>query len=408
MRQKVLIVGGSSDLGRSLSKKIKNTHEITNFDIRDRNVHAHQFISGSLTKIEDLNFLDNNHYDQIIHISGIHPILGKTDLELMYKVNVEGLFNVLSKVKNFKSPTNFIYISSSSAKNINSEYGKTKFLGEQLVESFTKTYNNIITTSFALRTRGFTPFYSAAYKGDLIPYLNWVCTGAVHIDDVIECVYLAQKSTLKGYHQFLVDGKNDIDPNQKMDWGKELLLKKYPNRSDIINKLTLENSFPHYTEEKNVLNYRPQKGLDYTFKIEIDLFESEHSLKSYIKRSDDIQKQYSSLKTTEYSQMLKELSHDFLNDFYNFDLTYECASILARAVIFYDKETQLTLVKYVFDKTIESPDLKIQAAFGGILDVVTNGLPPDEVKKILNFSKDNYSGRSFAMNLVNVIRRYSK
>ena len=249
---KVLLIGGSSDLGRELGKVLP--YEFTNFDIKNDNLFVPDFIQGSLTKKEDLLFLKEKHFDVIVHIAGVHPILKDSNNEdLMQSVNVDGVKNVLESIWN---PLNFIFISSSAAKNTKSPYGKTKAQAEKIVEYYATAQKQ---GAFALRTKGFTPYYSPSYK-QFIDYANWAITGSVHILDVVKAVDLCLKNPRLTYEMFVVDGKQDFTPQDQKKWSKQNLLKKYPEALDLVNELTIPKSAPTYSKPENSVGYEPSFG----------------------------------------------------------------------------------------------------------------------------------------------------
>src|SRR5690606_36375405 len=141
-----------------------------NVDITNQNPFTSQFILGNLTNPQDLAHLPK--VDTVIHIAGIHPIMAAMQNEsLMWQVNVVGDKNVFKILQRKK----FIYISSSAAAK-DSSYGKSKLAAELIVEQYSHQFP---VSTYALRTKGFTPFNSPSYKS-FLDYANWNLTGAVH------------------------------------------------------------------------------------------------------------------------------------------------------------------------------------------------------------------------------------
>lgn len=256
---KILLIGGSSDLGRELGKSLP--YDFVNLDVKNDNPYVKEFLQVDITNIHSLTGIKNMEFSHIIHISGIHPIL--TDLknkDLMFDVNVKGVFNVLETIKDHKCKE-YILISSSSAKNVKTEYGKTKFLSEKVLESFCQG-NGI--NGYALRTRGFTPYYSKYYK-NFIDYANWVLTGAVHIKDVVSCIDLCLNKKSKNFEEILVDGKDCLSPKEREKWGKEMLKNKYPKYAKFIEELTVLEKVPVYQNQSNSVGYSPSFGINELF-----------------------------------------------------------------------------------------------------------------------------------------------
>lgn len=256
--KKILIIGGSSDLGRELGKLLG--YEFSNLDIQNNNEFIEDFIYADITNIDSLNILKEKEYDAVIHISGIHPITASDDHDLMFKVNVDGVSNVLNCLSLTKT-RHFIYISSSSAKNSTTLYGRSKQMGEKIVESFVSSHGF---KAYALRTRGFTPYYSKAYS-KFEDYANWVFSGAVHIKDVVNCIDLCVKNPTDNYELFLVDGKNDFSKEELNNWNVKMIKDKYPDHLELINKLSIPKNPPQYQEVINFPGYKPSFGISYLF-----------------------------------------------------------------------------------------------------------------------------------------------
>ncbi len=170
----------------------------------------------------------------------------------MKSVNVDGVKNVLENITNH---VNFIYISSSAAAK-DSDYGKTKAQGEELVKNYfkDKPYGG-----FALRTKGFTPYFSPSYKS-FVDYANWVLTGAVHIEDVVEAVRLCLQKPKQDFEMFVVDGKQDFTEEEQSTWSEDVLKEKYPQAKEFISTLTIPSKSPSYSDSKNMVGYVPSHG----------------------------------------------------------------------------------------------------------------------------------------------------
>jgi len=242
--KKILLIGGSSDLGKELAFQLTDI-EFTNFDITNTNNFVNKYIEGNLLNPHSFDFED--YYDAVIHIAGIHPLIEKEENpQLMTRVNVEGVQNILTKLKTSKT-RNFIYISSSSATKRKNLYGMTKYLGEQIVDLFSKKEGF---NAYSLRTRGFTPFYSMSYN-NYIDFANWFLSGAVHIQDVVNTVkHCINKPNQKSHKILLVDGKSDYTEQELSNWKKEIFIEKY--KKDFNEEISLLNIVkPSYTLDHN-------------------------------------------------------------------------------------------------------------------------------------------------------------
>lgn len=247
---KVLLIGGSSDLGREIGKQLN--FDFINYDISNKNIYVKNYQYFDLTDVNSLELLKTNSFDAIIHITGIHPLSG--DLNLMNKINVIGLNNVLKNMNCSK----FIYISTTSVDK-DTEYGKSKKNAEKLI--IDHSFKHQIQT-FILRTRGFTPYYSKHYD-NFVDYANWTLQGSVNIKDVVNSINLSLKSTLRGCTPIRIDGKQDLLESDSLS--HEFLIKKFPLLEDFIKKLDIPQEKPTYKSEYNNLGYYPKYGIFYIF-----------------------------------------------------------------------------------------------------------------------------------------------
>lgn len=251
MQDKVLIIGGSSDLGRELSKRLN--YFTINADLVDKNAFADKYEFIDITS--NVEKIKNIQYKYIVYIAGIHPLNVKNE-EDYFKINVDGLKNVLDNV-NLKTLKKVIYISTTSVKK-NNLYAESKRQAEFFIEQFSKK-NNISCVS--LRTRGFTPYYSKYYK-NFIDYANYVASGSVNIKDVVSAINNSLIKDLKGYNVFIIDGKDDfssfVDINE--------LIKLNPRFKDLINQIKFPETRPSYQQYSyNLIDYSPKYGFLHIF-----------------------------------------------------------------------------------------------------------------------------------------------
>ena len=189
---KVLLTGGSGDLGQTLVPKLLNNGDTpVILDVRaPRNLKQEGvFIEGSIldrSKLKEL-FLG---CDCIVHIAawhGIHEIRGERNAYDFFDLNVRGTFEVFEAAVSL-GINKIIYISTTSVDKPDTRYGRSKILGERIAEDYQRYSNmNVIT----LRPRAFIPFWNRAVYINYSDWARWFWKGAVHIDDVAAAVILS-------------------------------------------------------------------------------------------------------------------------------------------------------------------------------------------------------------------------
>jgi nucleoside-diphosphate-sugar epimerase len=189
---KVLLTGGSGDLGQTLVPKLLNKGDTPVIldvraprDLKQEGV----FIEGSIldrSKLKEL-FLG---CDCIVHIAawhGIHEIRGEKNAYDFFDLNVRGTFEVFEAAVSL-GINKIIYISTTSVDKPDTRYGRSKILGERIAEDYRRYGNmNVIT----LRPRAFIPFWNRAVYTNYSDWARWFWKGAVHIDDVAAAVILS-------------------------------------------------------------------------------------------------------------------------------------------------------------------------------------------------------------------------
>ena len=125
-KTKILLTGGTGQLGRMLLKQIDN--EDFHIDILTRNknigsIKNVEYINADLTKVETLGSLGSD-YDIIIHCA--------SDPKNSESIDIKGTHNLLKSIKGGR-PKNFIYISIVGVDKSTFPYYQNKLKTEELV-----------------------------------------------------------------------------------------------------------------------------------------------------------------------------------------------------------------------------------------------------------------------------------
>ena len=187
---RILLTGGSGDLGQVLSKELEVRGDIpVRLDVRapinDRGV----YIQGSILD-RPLLRRSLEGIDCIVHIAAWHGIHDATKAKTVYEfwdLNVTGTFNVFEAAVE-AGIKQIVHISSESVSDWSGIYGHTKVLGEEIARAYAKRHGLQVLT---LRPRAFIPWWNREVYQSFVEWARWFWPGAVHIEDVNQAVIQA-------------------------------------------------------------------------------------------------------------------------------------------------------------------------------------------------------------------------
>ena len=271
---KVLLTGGSGDLGQTLVPRLIDKGDIpVILDIRAP-THFEQkglFIQGSVV---DRSKLKEYFYgcDCIVHIAawhGVHESRGEKSAYDFFDLNVRGTFEVFEAAAAL-GIGEIIYISTTSVHRPATLYGRSKILAERVAENYSMYSNmNVVT----LRPRGFIPFWNRDVYTKYSEWAKWFWRGAVHIDDVASAVMLGVDLISRqelGQHLILtLDSAyeyTDADLDQwDADGAGSTFRKRYPEYHDLALSYGLDPALKpdrlDISEAVRWLGYKPSYSL---------------------------------------------------------------------------------------------------------------------------------------------------
>jgi len=282
---KILITGGSGDLGQVLFPALLNKgHEPNNFDIQPPQSNLQLHFQGSLLIPGEIEKALAG-VDLIIHIAawhGIHEARGWKTAQNFWDLNVNGLHNLLqaSLKHDIKK---LIHISSSSVLKLSGYYGFTKRLAEQAVSHFQHAHD---LQTITLRPRAFIPFGNKRIYASYGDWARRFWPGAVHIHDVAQAVLLGVEKLKQDEDMcestFNIDREAGFPSEVLATWDEEgvgtSFRKVYPQFADLAQRCGLDSSKKPNTLEfidaKEHLGYSPQYGLSEFF---VELSEMEQA-----------------------------------------------------------------------------------------------------------------------------------
>jgi nucleoside-diphosphate-sugar epimerase len=272
MAMKILLTGGSGDLGQTLIPLlIQGSHTYDIFDIRPPRTGIECFYPGSLLDIPQIEAALVG-CDLVIHIAawhGIHEARGLKTPQDFWDLNVNGTYNLLQACLN-KQVTKLIHISSSSITRLSGYYGFTKRLAEEAVNHFHQEHK---LQAITLRPRAFIPHWNHEVYSDFSEWAKRFWTGAVHIDDMAQAVMLSMElleSDKSKLHPILnVDREPDYPAEELMKWDASgpgtSFQKHYGEYSEVVARFGIDTSLKPVSIDiqatKNMLGYQPKYGL---------------------------------------------------------------------------------------------------------------------------------------------------
>jgi nucleoside-diphosphate-sugar epimerase len=218
---KVLLTGGSGDLGQVLSPQLLARGDApTNLDISPPTETSGQFLPGSVLDKELLQLVLPD-VDCVVHIAawhGIHEFRKERDAFEFWELNVTGTFTLLESCAR-AGCKNFVFISSTSVDEWPGMYAHSKLVGEDLMHTYSARHAMRI---ISLRTRAFIPYWNRSAYASFPEWTQWFWKGAVHITDVAQSVlksvdYLNSK-TGQECRLFTIDGACDFTQKELENW----------------------------------------------------------------------------------------------------------------------------------------------------------------------------------------------
>lgn len=220
---RVLLVGGSGDLGAALSPLLAARGDaVAILDIAEPPATSPgaEFVRGSVL---DRAALANAvaGAGAVVHIAawhGFHEGEKLKDAFDFWDLNMTGTMNVLETMVR-AGVRNLVFVSSTSVRLDASFYGHTKILGEQLV-AWHARHRGI--NAAILRPRAFIPPTNRAVYREFSDWAKWFWRGAVHVDDVASAAFrtidLLARERFAEPPVLPLDGTDDIPDAERAAW----------------------------------------------------------------------------------------------------------------------------------------------------------------------------------------------
>jgi nucleoside-diphosphate-sugar epimerase len=270
---RVLVTGGSGDLGRSLAPRIQALGAtMISLDPTPAACDGVESVEGTILDRALVGELVASS-DIVVHVAawhGYHAFTKSKNAEEFWDTNMTGTFNVLDACAQ-RGKKKFVFMSSTSVDEWPETYGMTKVLGEELCRAYAANYSMQVV---ALRPRAFIPWWNTRVYSSKAEWASWFARGAIHVDDVAAATVCACRKVLSIDTPFFesveLDGKQDFDAADRDAWlsqGREaFLVGRFPELSDTIrNSSFLPDAPPTYkdlTKAKDLLGYLPTFGYE--------------------------------------------------------------------------------------------------------------------------------------------------
>ncbi len=267
---KVLLTGGSGDLGQTLAPRLLERGDApVVLDVRAPREGV--FIQGSILDRSKLpEFFAG--CDCIVHIAawhGIHEVPGGKDAYDFFDLNVRGTFEVFEAAAT-AGIKNIVYISTTSVYRPDTLYGRAKILAERIAEDYAKYRDmNVIT----LRPRAFIPFWNRDTYANYMEWVRWFWKGAVHIDDVASAVMLSldlvSQRRVASHPVLTIDSAYEYSDDDLAHWDAggagSTFRKRYPEYYDLAVSHGLDPALKpnklDMSETTGWLGYKPAFSL---------------------------------------------------------------------------------------------------------------------------------------------------
>ena len=271
---KVLLTGGSGDLGQTLVPRLLANGDIpVILDIRAPRASQRKciFVQGSILDRATLAEATRG-CDCIVHIAawhGVHESRGEKRAYDFFDLNVRGTFEVFEAAASL-GINKIIYISTTSVRSQNTLYGRSKILAEHIAEDYRRCSGMDVIT---LRPRGFIPYWNHDVYTSYREWARWFWQGAVHIDDVASAVMLSldliSRQRLNQHPILTLDSAYEYTADDLDHWDADgagsTFRKRYPEYYDLALSFGLDPALKptrlDISETVRWLGYKPSYSL---------------------------------------------------------------------------------------------------------------------------------------------------
>jgi nucleoside-diphosphate-sugar epimerase len=245
---RILLTGGSGDLGRLLSEALAaRGDEPAVIDPAPPHpcVKTH-FASSILDRAAVARSVEGA--DCVVHVAawhGIHEARGMKTVYDFHDLNVTGTFEVLEASAR-AGVRRFLFISSTSASDRFGVYGHTKVLGEEMCRAYAHRHGLGVVI---LRPRAFIPSWNVSVYASFPEWAAWFARGAVHVDDVLQAALRAIDLVKEGRPEpnapvYTIDGAYDFTREDLDNWDADgpgsTFRKYYPGDEGLMRKYGLD------------------------------------------------------------------------------------------------------------------------------------------------------------------------